>query len=78
MNGVRINSDKQHRTVHTARIDERALLALAVDYVAQQLGLDASAASVKIDARVGSYQEGSLGTRRTCIEVELIEDHGTT
>lgn len=75
MNGLRINSNKQNRTVHAATIDEPALLALVVDHVAQRLGLDASAPNVKVRAYVTTYQEGSLGDRKTRIEVELIEGH---
>lgn len=76
MNGLRINSNKQNRTVHAATIDEPALLALVVDHVARQLGLDASAANVQVRACTTSYQVGSLGDRKTRIEVELIERHG--
>lgn len=76
MNGLQINSIKQNRTVHSASIDETALLALVVDHVAQRLGLDASAANIKIRAYTSSYQVGSLGDRKTRIEVELIEIHG--
>lgn len=76
MNGLRINSNKQNRTVHAATIDEPALLALVVDHVAQRLGLDASAPNVKVRAYVTTYSEGSLGTSKTHIEVELIEHHG--
>ncbi|WP_315125280.1 hypothetical protein [Comamonas antarctica] len=75
MNGVRINSNKQNRTVHKAFIDEPALLALAVDHVAQSLGLDTSAQNLRVRAYASSYKEGSLGTSKTRIEVELIEDH---
>lgn len=75
MSGLRINSSKQNRTVHTASVDEPALLALVIDHVAQQLGLDSSAANVRIKAYVTSYQEGSLGDRKARIEVELIESH---
>lgn len=75
MNGLRINSNKQNRTVHTVTIDEPALLALVVGHVARSLGFDAAAANVRIRAYASSYQEGSLGTRKTRIEVELIEDH---
>ena len=75
MNGLRINSNKQNRTVHAATIDEPALLALVVDHVAQRLGLDASAPNVKVRAYVTTYQEGSLGDRKTRIEVEMIESH---
>lgn len=75
MNGLRINSNKQNRMVHAATIDEPALLALVVDHVAQRLGLDASVPNVKVRAYVTTYTEGSLGTSKTRIEVELIESH---
>lgn len=75
MSGVRINSNKQNRTVHTAVIDEPELLALVVGHVAQQLGLEASAPNIRVRAHVTTYQEGSLGDRKTRIEVELIEGH---
>lgn len=75
MNGLRISSNKQNRTVHAATVDESALLALVVDHVARQLGLDASAANVQVRAYTTSYQAGSLGDRETRIEVELIESH---
>lgn len=78
MNGVRISSCKQNRTVHMASVDEPALLALVIDHVAQQLGLDSMAANVQVKAYVTSYQEGSLGDRKTRIEVELIEGHEAT
>lgn len=73
MNGVQISSDKQNRTVHKASIDEPALLELAIDHIAQRLGLDPTAANVQVRACVTSYQVGSLGDRKARIEVELIE-----
>lgn len=75
MNGLRISSNKQNRTVHMATIDEPALLALVIDHVAQRLGLDVTAANVQVKAHTTSYQVGSLGDRKTRIEVELIESH---
>lgn len=75
MSGLRINSNKQNRTVHAATIDEPALLALVVGHVAQRLGLDASAPNLKVRAYVTTYSEGSLGTSKTRIEVELVESH---
>ena len=75
MNGLQINSTKQNRTVHNATIDEPALLALVIDHVSQRLGLDATAANVQVKAYATSYQVGSLGDRKTRIEVELIEGH---
>lgn len=75
MNGLRINSNKQNRTVHTAVIDEPALLALVVDHVTASLGIDAKAANVQTRAIVTSYKDGSLRTSKTRIEVELIEGH---
>ena len=75
MNGLNISSNKQNRTVHMATIDEPALLALVIDHVAQRLGLDATAANVQVRAYTTSYQVGSLGDRKTRIEVELIESH---
>ena len=75
MNGLRISSNKQNRTVHKAFIDEPALLALVVDHVARSLGLDASAENLQVRAYTTTYKEGSLGTGKTRIEVELIEDH---
>ena len=75
MNGLRISSNKQNRTVHAATIDEPALLALVVDHVAQRLGLDASAPNLQVRAYVTTCKEGSLGTSKTRIEVELIEGH---
>lgn len=67
MSDLKIRSNKQNRTVHTASIDEPALLALVIDHVAQQLGLDSAAANVQIKAYVTSYQEGSLGDRRRAL-----------
>lgn len=75
MNGVQISSKKQNRTVHMASVDEPALLALVIDHVAQQLGLDSTASNVQVKAYVTSYQVGSLGDRKARIEVELIESH---
>lgn len=75
MKGLNIRSDEQHRTVHKARIDEEALLALCIDHVAQRLGLDSTAPNVSVRAYRTSYTEGSLGTPKTRVEVELIEDH---
>ena len=75
MNGLRIDSNKQNRTIHKAYIDEPAMLALAVDHVARSLGLEASAENLRVRAYTSTYKEGSLGTSRTRIEVELIEDH---
>lgn len=75
MSGLRISSNKQNRTVHMASIDEPELLALVVGHVAKQLGLDSAAANVQVKAYATSYQVGSLGDRKTRIEVELIESH---
>lgn len=77
MKGLDIRSDRQNHTVHKARIDEEALLTLCIDHVAQRLGLNASAANVRIHAYRTSYTEGSPGTPKTRIEVELIEGHET-
>ena len=75
MSEFRISSNRQNRAVHAATVDEPALLALVVDHVAQRLGLDASAANIQVRAYTTSYQVGSLGDRKTRIEVELIESH---
>ena len=77
MSNIKINSARQNRTVHKARIEEKDLLALARQAVADQLGIDLelNGGTVETSAYVSSYQEGSLGDRRTCIEVELIQRH---
>jgi len=75
MSSIQIRSDHQNRTVHKASIDEPALLALVVAHIAEQLGIDPTAAHVKVGTFVTSYQVGSLGDRKARIEVEVVEDH---
>lgn len=72
---LQIHSDRQNRTVHRATLDEPALLALASRLVAEQVGAEIGRAGVTVRAYTSSYQEGSLGTSKTCIKVELTVEH---
>lgn len=65
----------QHRTAHYAYIDEKELERLAIAAVAAKLGIDASADHIKATAIVTTHVEGSLGTRRARIEVEILDNH---
>lgn len=72
---MKINSTRQHHTIHLAHVDEPELLQLVTDAIAKQLGLDACAANVKTRAHTTSYSEGSLGSSKTRVVVEITEDH---
>ncbi|WP_141111185.1 hypothetical protein [Chromobacterium haemolyticum] len=72
---MKVNSTRQNHTIHLAHVDEPELLRLVTDAIAQQLGLDARAANVKVRAYTTSYSEGSLGTGKTRVVVEITEDH---
>lgn len=76
---IRVNSSRLNQTVHKARIEEPALIALAERAVAEQLGLDVGDLTMKglvsFRSHTSTYQEGSLGTRKTCVEVEIVVHH---
>lgn len=72
---MKVNSIQQHHTIHLAHVDEPDLLRLVTEAIAQQLGLDARAANVKVRAYTTSYSEGRLGTGKTRVVVEITEDH---
>jgi len=77
---IRVNSTRLNQTVHRARIEAGALIDLANMVVADQLGLDlgalAGAGCLTLQSRTSTYQEGSLGTSKPCVEVEIIVCHG--
>lgn len=75
MKAISVSSDRQNRTVHTATVDQEQLIALAVDAAARAIGLDATAQNVSVRAYTSSYTEGSLGTLKTCVKVEIKEFH---
>ncbi|MDA8521991.1 hypothetical protein [Acidovorax sp. NCPPB 4044] len=76
---IQVHSTRQNRTVHKATLDEPTLLKLARRAVAEHAGvnldMETEGATVEVRAYVSSYQEGSLGTRKACVEVELIVHH---
>ena len=76
---VTVNSTRLNRTVHTARFDRDWMIDLANAAVAEQLGLDLAALSaaglLTLKSRTSTYQDGSLGTAKPCIEVEIIVHH---
>lgn len=74
---ININSIRQNRTVHTCRVDADALVKLAREAVAKQLGLDIESAHLTVRASTSTYQEGSLATSKPCVQVEIIEHHGS-
>lgn len=76
---INVNSTRLNRTVHTARIDASALIDLANAAVAERLGLDmavlSGAGRLTLESRTSTYQEGSLGTSKPCVEVKIIVTH---
>lgn len=75
MHTIKINSVRQNRTVHTCRVDAEALVKLAREAVAAQLGLDIGSPQLTVRAHTSTYQEGSLATSKPCVQVEIIEHH---
>lgn len=79
MQQLNINRTRLNRTVHTARIDAGALIDLANAAVAERLGLDMAALSgagrLTLESRTSTYQEGSLGTAKPCVEVKIVVTH---
>lgn len=73
---INVSSDRQNRTVHRAQVDEKELHRLVLHAVAGQLGLVPDAANLTVRVYSTAYQEGSLGTSKPRIEVEIIEAHG--
>jgi hypothetical protein len=76
MKAINVNSDMQNRTVHASTVDQDQLIALAVEAVARSIGLDSTAKNVTVRAYTSSYTEGSLGTAKTSVKVEITESHG--
>lgn len=76
MKAINVNSDRQNRTVHAATVNQDQLIALAVEAVARSIGLDSTAKNVTVRAYTSSYTEGSLGTAKTSVKVEITESHG--
>lgn len=72
---IKVHSDRQNRTVHKAHVDEADLHRLALHAVASQLGLVPGAANLSVQLHSATYQEGSLGTSKPRIVVEIIEAH---
>ena len=72
---IKVHSDRQNRTVHKAHVDEADLHRLALHAVAGQLGLVPDAANLSVRVYSTTHQEGSLGTSKPRIEVEIIEAH---
>lgn len=76
MASINVSSTRLNQVVHRARIDAEALLALANSAVAERLQLDMAALAgsgrLVLKSRTSSYQEGSLGTSRPCVEVEIV------
>lgn len=75
MSMATIRSKHQNRSVHQAHFDEDELKKMAVEAVAAQLGIDPTADHIHVHAVATTYMEGSLGTRRARIEVEIIDNH---
>ena len=76
MKAIQVSSARQNRSVHASIVDQEQLIALAVEAVARQLGIDSAAKNVTVRGYTDSYKEGSLGTSKTRVRVEITEDHG--
>ncbi|UGA37789.1 hypothetical protein JOS77_28210 [Chromobacterium haemolyticum] len=72
---IKPHSNYQNRTVHTANVDEADLHALALKAVAESVGLDPAAQNLVVRIYSTTHQEGSLGTSKPRVVVEIIEDH---
>ena len=70
-----VRTTYQHRTVHKAHIDENELKRIAIAAVAAKLGIDPDADHIEATAISTTHMEGSLGTRRPRIEVEIVDHH---
>lgn len=71
---MKINTERQDRRVHKTTINEPELLTMVAKAVALQLGIVLDTDGITYRAYTSSYQEGSLGTSKTCIVVEMTED----
>lgn len=74
-NQLSIRTERKNCSVHTVEVREPQLLAMVEQAVAAQLGIDLAAGHVKARSYASTYREGSLGTSKASIEVEIVVDH---
>ena len=72
---INIRTERQDRTVHKARLLEPEIHRIVVEAIAAKLGVHLAGDGVSVRAYTGSHQEGSLGTSKPTVEVELVIDH---
>ncbi|MGY6272425.1 hypothetical protein ACXIUT_22295 [Achromobacter denitrificans] len=70
---MRINTDKQHRDVHRATVDNDVVLRIVAERVAEKVGVSLDHDGVSVYAYF-SKRDTSAGFR-TDVVVEIIDDH---
>lgn len=70
---MRINTNKQHRSVHTAKLDEDEALRIIAERVAGELGVSLDSPAVSYRAYITS-RSTSMGYTYE-VEVKIIDDH---
>ena len=70
---MRINTNKQHRDVHTAKLDQDVVLRIIAEHVADELGVSLDSPAVSHKAYITSRSTGTGYTYE--VEVEIIDDH---
>ena len=73
---MRINTNKQHRDVHTAHVEQDVALRLIAERVAEKLGVSLNSPTVSYRAHITSHSASTGYTYE--IEVEIIDDHTAT
>lgn len=70
---MRINTDKQHRDVHSATVDNDVVLRIIAERVAEKVGVSLDREGVQWRAYF-TKRDTSTGIR-TDVVVEIIDDH---
>ena len=73
---MRINTNKQHRSVHTAKVDQDVVLRIVAERVAEKLGVSLDSPTVSCKGYITSRSTSTGYTYE--VEVEIIDDHAAT
>lgn len=73
---MRINTKKQHRDVHTAKVDQAVAQRIIAERVAEKLGVSLDSPNVSYRAYITSRSTSTGYTYE--VEVEIIDDHAAT
>ncbi|CAB3915758.1 Uncharacterised protein [Achromobacter xylosoxidans] len=73
---MRINTNKQHRSVHTAKLDQDEALRIIAERVAGELGVSLDSPAVSYRAYITSRSTSTGYTYE--VEVEIIDNHAAT